>query len=347
MNQSIKTGVVGYGYAASTFHIPLLCSNSGYNLTAISTSQPAKVRETFAHVNIYAAPDQLFAQTDIELVIIPTPNDSHYPLARQALLAGKHVVLDKPFTLTVAEADELIALAEQQNRILSVFHNRRWDSDFLTLQRLIEDRQLGEISHFESHFDRYRPLVRDRWRENGGAGSGLWFDLGPHLLDQTLQLFGKPESIYLELARQRSGAKADDWFHAILSYGTAKAILHGSALVPAAGPRFIVHGSSVSFVKYGLDIQEDQLRKGMLPGNADWGLDPHPGCLTSIGNTGPQEHCVAAARGSYETYYNRLHECIVSGAPNPVPAGEALWVMQLLEAGLASVRDQCTQKIKL
>lgn len=347
MHQSIKVGVVGFGYAASTFHIPLLRSNPGFELSAISTSQPDKVRLALPGVKIFDSPDKLFAQTGIDLVIIPTPNDSHFPLARQALQAGKHVVLDKPFTLTVAEAEALIVLAEKHKCILSVFHNRRWDSDFLTLRQLIENKQLGNISHFESHFDRYRPLVRDRWREDGKAGSGLWFDLGSHLLDQTLQILGKPESIYLELARQRNGAKADDWFHAILSYGSCKAILHGSVLVPAPGPRYVVHGSAGSFTKYGLDIQEEQLRHGRLPGSTDWGLDPNPGCLTSTDSTEPEEQKVSAARGAYESYYERLYNCIASAAPNPVPAGEALLVMQLLEAGLASARAQCKQKISM
>ncbi len=338
MTSPLKVGIVGYGYAAKTFHAPLIAAVPGLQLAAISSSDPAKVGVDWPDVPVVTSPESLFASDEVELVVIPTPNDTHFPLAAQALAAGKHVVVDKPFTLTVGEARELIALAHRYRRLLSVFHNRRWDSDFLTVKQVLDEGVLGRVTHFESHFDRYRPEVRQRWRETAGPGSGLWYDLGPHLLDQTVQLFGTPQTINLDIARQRDGAVADDWFHAVLRYDERRVILHGSALVPAVGPRLIVHGTDGSFVKFGLDPQEDALKAGLHPGGVDWGQDTKLGRLTLRDGDAIIERTVEGIPGNYGAYYAAIRDAIRLGTPNPVPPEQALHIMQLIELGVASVQ---------
>ncbi len=339
MTDSVRVGLVGYGYASATFHAPLLNSVPGMELVAVSSQSPERVRDALPGVEVLAEPSVLFARRDIDLVVIPTPNDTHYGLAVQALNAGKHVVIDKPFTLDVVEARDLLDRAEAAGRVLSVFHNRRWDGDFLGIRQLLEQGTLGQLSHVESHFDRYRPAVRQRWREAAGPGSGLWYDLGPHLLDQTLVLFGMPDSIMLDVACQRAGAQTVDWFHAVLSYDTLRVILHGSALVAAAGPRFVLHGSEGSYVKYGLDSQETQLKAGLTPGGAGWGVDPSPGVLTRArGDELVAESCVPVS-GDYRAYYGGIRDAILHGAPTPVSGFEALQVMRLIEAGLLSAEE--------
>lgn len=334
-------GLLGYGYASATFHAPLIAAVPGLKLSAIASRRPDDVRVACADVTVHESPSALLAQTDIDLVVIATPNDTHAALAAQALAAGKHVVVDKPFTLNLNEAQHLVALSKQHQRLLSVFHNRRWDADFMSVRALLQSGELGRITHFESHFDRYRPVVRARWRESDRPGGGLWYDLGPHLLDQALQLFGLPQSLWLDQAHQRDGALTDDWFHAVLRYDSLRVVLHASALTARVAPRFVVHGTTGSLVKWGLDTQEDALKSGLRPpgkpDGGDWGLDPQPLHLT-LANAGQAltERRQPCLRGDYAQYYTQVRDALLLGRPNPVPAHEALQVMALIEAGLQS-----------
>ena len=334
----LNVGIVGYGFASKVFHAPLIASVPGLKLAAISSSDPAKVRADWPDISIDTSPEALFARPEIDLVVIPTPNSTHFPLAQAALTAGKHVVVDKPFTVTLAEARSLQKQAETAGRLLSVFHNRRWDADFLTLRQVIASGELGRIVHFESHFDRYRPEIRSRWREQAIQGSGLWYDLGSHLLDQTLQLFGLPESISLDLAQQRDAAQADDWFHAILRYGQCRVILHGGALVPVPAPRFTVHGSSGSFIKHGLDTQEDTLKTGARPPSPNWGDDPQPAVLSVWRDDVCQSRELNCIAGNYPAYYAAVRDAIQGKCANPVSAAEAIQVINLIELGLQSAQ---------
>jgi len=338
----LNVGLLGYGYASATFHAPLIAAVPGLKLTAVASSRPRDVQAAWPEVAVYDTASALIARPDIDLVVIATPNDTHAPLAAQALAAGQHVVVDKPFTLNVAEAQSLMALAKHHRRVLSVFHNRRWDADFMSVRSVLQSGELGRITHFESRFDRYRPVVRQRWRESASPGGGLWYDLGPHLLDQALQLFGQPQSLWLDLAHQRDGALTDDWFHAVLRYDTLRVVLHASALTARVAPRFVVHGTTGSLVKWGLDTQEDALKSGLRPpgkpNGGDWGLDPQPLHLT-LADAGQalterQQPCL---RGDYAQYYTQLRDALLHGSPNPVPAHEALQVMALIEAGLQSL----------
>jgi predicted dehydrogenase len=336
----IRVGLIGYGYASRTFHAPLIEAAPGLELAAVASSDAAKVHADRPGVRVHADPGELIARADLDLVVIPTPNDTHHPLARAALQAGRHVVVDKPFTVTLAQGEELVRLARERGRVLSVFHNRRWDGDFLTLGHLLREGRLGRVVEATFSFDRFRPEVRARWREGRDAGSGLWYDLGPHLLDQALRLFGWPEAIVLDRAVLRDGAAADDWFCARLRYERLRVTLHAGTLVAAPAPRFAVHGTHGSFVKEGLDAQEDALKAGVRPAATaagDWGRDPGHARLLLRGEAGALEEApVTLARGDYPRYYAELAAALRGEGPVPVPAEEALDVIALVEAGIAS-----------
>lgn len=340
----IGVGLIGYGFSGRTFHAPFIQSVSGLVLNAVASSNPQKVRADLPGIQVYADPLALATAAGIDLVVIATPNATHAPLARAALAADKHVVVDKPFTLTLAEARELIALSESRGLMLSVFHNRRWDSDFRTIRQAIADGLVGPVTHFESHFDRFRPQVRDRWREGGGPGSGIWFDLGPHLIDQTLQLFGLPDRIQANLARQRAGALDDDWAHVVLDYGERRAVLHAGMLVAGGTSRFIAHGDAGSLVKRRADQQEQQLLSGMRPGQAGWGEDTDP-LLVYGRNSEPRS--IPAATGDQSLYYAGIVKVLNGSASDVVTPAQALAVMAVIEAAIDSARTRAAAELPL
>jgi predicted dehydrogenase len=248
--------------------------------------------------------------------------------------AGRNVVVDKPFTITLEEARRLAATAAENDVLLSIFQNRRWDSDFLTVQDAIRQDLTGRVVVFESRIDRFRADVRNRWREVPGPGAGLLYDLGPHLIDQTLLLFGIPDSVQATLAKQRRGAKTDDFFQLVLRYGETVATLSAGSLVSGGTARFAVHGDRASVIKQKPDIQEDQLRAGVVPGSPEWGLDPDDAIFYdgASGNTRPLE----AARGDQRRYYVALREALLGRAPNPVPPEQGATVMAIIEAAIRS-----------
>ncbi|MCW0377876.1 putative oxidoreductase YdgJ [Xanthomonas sacchari] len=335
--------LLGFGYVGRTFHAPLIAHTPGLHLHTVVSRQAEAVNAAWPQARVVADAAQAFADPRIDAVVIATPNQTHAPLALAALAQGKHVLVDKPFTLDVAEAQQVLAQAQRAGRIVSVFQNRRWDGDFLGVRALLEAGTLGEIAEFHSHFDRHRPLVVDRWREHALPGSGLWFDLGPHLLDQALQLFGPPQSLQADLALQRPGAQTVDYVHAVLRYPRLRVVLHAGSLVAANGLRFAVHGSGGSYVKHGLDTQEAQLRAGVAPGAPGWGEDPLPGQLRLVGADGTHAvHTLPAPRGDYRDCYAAFREAIAGRAPAPVDAAQALAVMRLLEAGMRSAASGCS-----
>lgn len=340
MAEKIRVGPVGYGYAGKTFHAPLIAGTPGLELAAVASSDAGKVHADWPSMAVVGDAQALFADPALDLIVIPTPNDTHFPLAQQALAAGKHVVVDKPFTVTLSQAQALQQQAQQSGLLLSVFHNRRWDSDFLTLKALLNEGALGEVVYFESHFDRYRPQVRQRWREQGGVGSGIWYDLGPHLLDQALQLFGKPDRLFVDLGELRPGAQAVDYFHALLSYGNRRVVLHASMLAAAESPRYVVHGTRGSYIKYGLDPQEDRLKAGERLPQADWGYDMRDGVVTLSRGDLLAEQPLLNIPGNYPAYYAAVRDAIAGTGENPVPAADAIAVMALIELGLESARLQ-------
>lgn len=309
MNKEIiRVGIVGFGLAGSVFHAPLIRSCSRMKIAGVLTSRGIPER--------MSSLEELIGGSD--LIVVASPNGTHFQIARQALEAGRHVVVDKPFTVTLDEADELIALAKQRKRLLSVFHNRRWDSDFLTVREFIA--QLGDVMLFEANWDRFRPAIKQGWREALERGSGLFNDLGPHLIDQALQLFGMPDAVEADIVAQRKNAVVDDYFDVSLHYGGARVILHSSTLIAAPRPRFAVHGIHGSFVKHGLDPQEAQLKAGLDPRDPEFGIDRIQATLTRP--DGSTER-IAAKRGNYLAFYEAIAAAILDGAPVPVAAEDA------------------------
>ena len=328
--------LVGYGAAGKVFHAPLIARVPGLRLHGVVSGNPAAVRADFPGTTVHADPARAFADPAVDLVVLATPNATHAPLAIAALQAGRHVLVDKPFATSLEQAQSVLAAAQAAGRIASVFQNRRWDADFLALRALLDAGTLGEVVELHSHFDRFRPQVPDRWRERAGPGAGLWFDLGPHLVDQVLQLFGMPLSVQADIAAQRDGAVVDDFFHVVLRYPRLRAVLHAGALVAAAGPRFAVHGTRGSYLKYGLDPQEDALRAGLAPGSPDWGSDPRPGALTFIEDGAVASRPYPGPPGDYRACYAAMRDAILGTGAPPVTPAQALEVMQVLDAGVAS-----------
>ncbi|WP_126944559.1 oxidoreductase [Xanthomonas sp. BRIP62409] len=332
MPKPFNLAVVGYGYVGRTFHAPLIASTPGLTLHGVVSSKPQQAQADFPEVAVLADLDTALADPALDAVVLATPNQTHAPFALQALAAGKHVLVDKPFALDAAQARAVVAAAAAAGRIVSVFQNRRWDADFLTVRRLIDEGQLGEVVEFHSHFDRFRPQVRDRWRESDIPGAGLWYDLGPHLLDQALQLFGTPQAIGADLQRQRNQARSDDYFHVTLRYPRLRVILHAGSLVADSGLRFAVHGTRGSYLKHGLDTQEDQLRAGRRPGTAGWGVDPLPGTLTRVDDEGRvHTHQPDTTPGDYRQCYAAFRDALAGTGPAPVSGADAVQVMELLE----------------
>ena len=328
----IRCGIVGYGLAGAVFHAPLIRAAEGLELAAISTSR----REEAPDDVEVCGHEELVSRPDLDLVIIASPNHSHFHLAEAALLAGKHVVVDKPFTVTVAEADALIALAWRQRRVLTVFHNRRWDGDFMTVRALLESGRLGKVMLFEAHWDRFRPDIAQRWRERPGGGAGLLFDLGPHLIDQALLLFGRPDAITADLASQREGSEVDDYFELALHYGPMRAILASSRLVAEPRPRFALHGDRGSFVKHGLDTQEEALKSGAGPHDPGFGADPLHGTFTSP--DGAREP-VPTLPARWLTFYEAVGAAIRGEAPVPVDPLDARTGLAIIELARRSSKE--------
>lgn len=336
---ALRVGLIGYGYVGRTFHAPLIEACDGLMLSAVGSSDAARVHADRPGLRVVADYGALCREAGIDLVVIATPNASHHPLARHALETGKHVVIDKPFTVTLDEADDLLDLARRQQRLLSVFHNRRWDGDFLALKAQIEAGALGPVREFISRFDRYEPQPRDRWRERDGPGAGLWYDLGPHLVDQALQLFGPPATISAEIRALRDGAEATDFAQVVLGYRDRQVSLHCTRLSAHAGLRFEAHGTAGSFHCEGLDTQEDQLKAGRRPGEDGWGADPRPVFLTLGGPAPRQPQPLPRPPGDYRHYYDGVRDAIRGVGPNPVTPEEARRVMAVLDAAIRSARE--------
>jgi predicted dehydrogenase len=332
--RTVRVGLIGYGYAGKTFHAPLIQSVAGLELTVVGSSKRDTVLADLPGVTVCSNAEEAATHSEVDLLIIASPNESHYPLAAAALQAGKHVVVDKPFTVRLTDARSLVQLAGERGQLLSVFHNRRWDSEVLAAKAIAESGALGEISHFETHIDRFRPQVRQRWREQTGPGAGLWFDLGPHLIDQATQLFGLPESINASFAVLRKGGATDDWAHVQLNYKSLRVILHASLLVSGGGPRSVLHGTLGSWAKFGADVQERQLVAGVPPGSPGFGEDPDPGIFYE-GATGKQRRIPAPTVNQAE-YYVGIREALWGRQPNPVPPEQASAVMSILDTSFQS-----------
>ncbi len=341
----IHIGLIGFGFAGKVFHAPILSAVPGLRLSAILQRHGDEAAERYPDARIVRSLDELLAIDEIALIVIATPNTSHFSLAKECLLAGRHVVVDKPFTTTYSEAAELVILAEEQKRILTVYQNLRFNGDFRTVWRLVDSRQLGRLVLYESHFDRYRLQLRpNAWRERDEPGSGVFFDLGVHLIDQALTLFGTPEAITAEIRVEREGAAVDDAFDVVLHYPKMRALLRAGMIAIAPGLRFLLHGTDGAYVKYGIDPQEEALKRGEIPKDDSWGREakdawgtlwsPHDGQITS--------QRVATEPGDYRLFYANVRDAILGRAAMEVTPHQMLNVMRALEISVESNRKRCT-----
>ncbi|WP_428333310.1 Gfo/Idh/MocA family oxidoreductase [Novosphingobium sp.] len=330
----IGVGIVGNGMATRVFHVPYIRATPALDLRAV-VSRSNDAPPPAPGVALVGDIAELLADPAIGLVVIATPSGNHVDLARRVLDSGRHVVVEKPFALKPQDARDLVALAETRGRVITAFHNRRWDSDFLAMRAAIEAGVIGPVVHFESRFDRFRPVPRDRWREDGGPGSGIWFDLGPHLVDQALVLFGAPLRVGADLAALRPGSRAPDWAHVTLHYADLRVILHASMCVAGGSPRFVAHGLNGTLIKSGADEQEAQSVAGLSPDAPQWGVDPDP--LRHWDEHG-REHLTRAPRGCQQTFYAELAQaCLGRGAPPNTPE-QIVMVQTILDLAIVSAR---------
>ncbi|MFJ7126355.1 Gfo/Idh/MocA family oxidoreductase [Streptomyces sp. NPDC098101] len=351
----LRVGLVGYGLAGSVFHAPLIAASEDLVLSAVTTGNPGRAAEArAAHpgVRVVAEPGELWAPgaEELDLIVVASPNKTHVEVATAALEAGLPVVVDKPLAGTAAEARGLAALAEERGLLLSVFQNRRWDGDFRTLRRLLDEDALGEVQRFESRFERWRPEPKGGWRESGAPEEigGLLYDLGSHVVDQALVLFGPVVSVYAESDVRRPGAEADDdTFLALTHANGVRSHLYVSATTAQLGPRFRVLGRRAGFVKYGLDPQEAALRDGLRPGTDGevWGAEPEElwgrlgaGESPLTGGGTPVE----SLPGDYPAYYAAVAAALHGTGPNPVTAHQAADALDVLEAARRSAREGIT-----
>jgi predicted dehydrogenase len=337
----IHVALAGYGFAGRTFHAPLIRSVAGLRLHRIVSTDSPKVARDWPGIPVVTY-DAALTDASVDLVVIATPHAVHAQMARRAIEAGKHVVVEKPMAVSDEEARALCALAARAGTVATVFHSRRWDADFLTLRAMLNERRLGRVVRFESRFDRYRPVVRDRWRERPGPGAGTWFDLGAHLVDQALQLFGEPQSMYAELASERLPSAATDFFHVRLHYENLGVVLESSSLAAEPGPRFRVLGTDGAYTKFGVDPQEDALRSRVRPATADaWGEDSRAGILTRMADGNAVTVEVPNTSGNYMAFYLGVRQAIrrAISAP-PVTFEEAARVVHALVLAERSARER-------
>jgi scyllo-inositol 2-dehydrogenase (NADP+) len=335
---AIETALIGFGASGANFHAPLIAAEPQLRLRTVVSSRADAVRAALPGVIPAGAPADALADPAVRLVVIATPNESHAVLAREALLAGKHVVIDKPFVTDAPDGRDLVALARARGRMLTVFHNRRWDGDFLTVKHLLGSGRLGDVRRAEFRWDRFRPAIKAGWREVPGEGRGLLADLGPHLVDQALLLFGAPDHVMGDVASQRAGALVDDYFELTLHHASTRVILAASTLAAAPRPRFALHGTAGSFVKYGLDPQEAWLRAGGIPDGADYGADDPAqfGILTYPDGT--QER-LPTERGDWRAFYAGVADALAGPFAPPVDPADALTGMAIIECARRSARN--------
>lgn len=329
----LNVALIGFGLSGRFLQAPFFEANLNFNLkTIVSNTQNPK--DFFPSAEIARSLDEVLADTDIDLVSICSPNATHFEYAKRSLLAGKHVLVEKPFTATVEEAEELILLSQKQGKILSVFQNRRFDSDFLTVKKLINGNLLGEIHSFEIYFNRFKPVLNPKkWKETVGAGSGIIYDLGSHIIDQIIVLFGKPKSVWGQTFMQRENSEIDDAFDIKLDYGKLKVNLKSSLLVREDTPRYIIHGTKGSFIKYGIDEQEDHLKMGMKPTDGCFGIESvkNSGVLNTEINGLIFKGTVETEKGNWELLFQNLHDAIVDGKELLIKPEEVLEQIRIIE----------------
>jgi scyllo-inositol 2-dehydrogenase (NADP+) len=344
----IKTGICSYGMSGKLFHAPFINYVEGFELYAVCERSKKEIQQKYPGVISYDSIDELFADKNIELMIINTPNYTHFEYAKKALLAGKHIVVEKPFCNNALECDELIRIANENKKIISVYQNRRWDSDFKTVRKIVEEGSLGTIVEAEFHFDRYdESLSYKLHKETPGPGAGIFYDLGPHLIDQALQLFGMPDAVFADITVFREISKVDDYMEIILMYERLRVRLKSGYLVKEPVPSFVVHGSKGSFHKSRADVQENMLKLDIPPSTPDWGIEPmaEEGLLHTTINAEVIKKRIPTEKGDYTEYYRLLYEALRNGAPVPVTAEDSRKVIHIIDKCFESANRKMVVKI--
>ena len=346
----ISTGLLSYGMSGLVFHGPLIKVHAGFSLSTIVQRKSSTPPSLFPTAKIVQRVEEVIQDPSIELVVVNTPNATHYDFATQALNAGKHVIVEKPFTVTTKEANDLIALAKDKKKVLTVFQSRRWDGDFLTVKRVIENKFVGKMVEFEAHYDRFRNYIEpNTWKEEKANGTGILYNLGSHMLDQVLVLFGMPSEVDARIGIQRPGGQVDDYYDIRLQYNSFHAIVKSSYLVREQGPRYMVHGTEGSFIKYGSDLQEQALKDGGIPGSPGWAMENKEfwGKLNTSIEGVHIEGNVETTAGNYPGFYKNVYEAIRENKPLEVKPQEARDVIKLIEACYASNELHKAVKLKV
>lgn len=332
MDRTLNVALIGYGLAGRKFHAPQIAGVEGLRLAAVVSSRKDEIQGDFPDAAVLSRPEEVFAAAAIDLVVVATPNSSHAPLAAAALRAGKAVVVDKPFTTSVAETRALMTVAGETGGLLSVYQNRRWDGDFLTLKKLVADGALGDVVYVESHFDRFRPVASGNWREAAGTANGTWYDLGPHLADQMLCLFGSPKAVFADMAIMRPDVAAVDYFHVLMRYEDKRVVLMSNYLAADDDLRLVVHGTKASFVMRGFDTAEASRRPGKCA-MADWNGSTYKSALIDGGGG---ETPVTLKDNAWKCYYAGVRDAMLGKGPLPVTAEDGLRVMAFLDLAAQS-----------
>jgi predicted dehydrogenase len=338
----IVTGLASYGMSGSLFHAPFITGHPAFDLKYIVERTKNKAKERYPHVAVVRSFDELISEPEIELVVVNTPDVTHYEYTKKALLAGKHVVVEKPFVFTVEEGRELVALAADRSLMLCVYQNRRWDGDFLTIRKIIESGVLGRVVEFQSAYQRYRNYMqKDNWKETADNRVGITYNLGSHMVDQALVLFGMPEAVFAVIDKVRDGTAVDDYYHIQLLYPHVKVSLRASFLVREETPRYYIHGTEGSFVKWGIDPQEEMLKAGCSPSAiADWGKEPESewGTFRATANNLHYRGKVETERGNYAGFYDEIAQALRFGKISSTAASEVIKVIRILDAAYESAQ---------
>ncbi|MCX2742976.1 oxidoreductase [Mangrovivirga sp. M17] len=344
----IKTGISGFGRSGKVFHAPIINSCDETILYGINTSNDDArdfIKKNYPHTTVFTSYEDLL-NSEIDLIVLPTPNDTHFELAKKALEAGKNVVIDKPMTITSTQASELIKISKEKNLVLSVYHNRRWDTDFLTLKNILSEKRLGTIHEAEINFNRFRDYLKDDWREKAIPGAGILYDLGPHLIDQALNLFGMPVELYADIRKERSEANIEDSFLIILFYQKLKVILKAGMLASYPGPKILVQGSKGAYLKFGLDPQENLLKEGTKPQDLPdhWGKESYEKSPLIINPDGTRQKVIAIP-GDYRGYYSNIADAINNNKDLEVSALDGYNTIKIIEAAFKASQEKRTIKL--
>lgn len=337
--EKIKVGIASYGMSGSVFHAPFIHNHPGFDLYAIVQRSADTALTRYPDIKLMRSYDELLADPKIELVVVNTPDVTHYEFVKQAILAGKHVVVEKPFVFHVSEGEELIQLAKEHSRTLCVYQNRRWDGDFMTVKQIVSSGVLGNAVEFQSAYQRYRNHIQPgTWKEKADKRVGLTYNLGSHMLDQAVVLFGVPQGVYADISKMREGTQVDDYYHIQLIYPDVKVTLRAGYLMREETPRYYIHGTKGSFVKYGLDPQEEELKKGIPPTSSDWGAEPESqyGLLNTEIDGLHFRGKIETIPGNYMHFYDDVYHALVSGKEAETDASKVLPVIRIIEAAFES-----------